>query len=40
VISYDRESLLADADDVADFAAREGFDAHARAVTRRRDADG
>jgi histidinol dehydrogenase len=32
VIEYDRESLHADAADVAQFATREGFDAHAAAV--------
>jgi histidinol dehydrogenase len=35
VIKYDRESLSADADDVIDFATREGLTAHAKAVKMR-----
>ncbi len=40
VIRYDAPSLAADADDVIDFATREGLTAHARAVEVRRQAAG
>ena len=37
VIRYDAKALAEDADDVIDFATREGLTAHARAIRVRRD---